>query len=114
MSLLEADVIRLRHMLESAEQALQFCSGRWRAELDREPMLRFALLHAVTLVGEAAARVSAKSQAALPDVPWRAIVGMRNRLVHGYFDIDTDLLWSTVNDDLPVLAQRIRAALVTG
>ena len=47
----------------------------------------------------------------MPEVPWRAIVGMRNRLVHAYFDIDADVLWSSVNAELPVLVQRPSAAL---
>jgi len=111
MSLPEADVIRLRHMLDAAEQALGFRQGRSRAELGQDPMLRFALLHAVTIVGEAASHVSAPTRMAMPDVPWRAIVGMRNRLVHAYFDIDADVLWASVNDELPVLVQRLGAAL---
>jgi uncharacterized protein with HEPN domain len=113
MSLPESDVVRLRHMLEAAEQALQFCEGRMRAEIDLDPMLRFALLHAITIVGEAASHISAESRAAMPDIPWRAIVGMRNRLVHAYFDINANVLWSSVNDKLPDLVNRIRAALAT-
>lgn len=55
------------------------------------------------IVGEAAARVSEDTKRAHPDIPWAEIVGMRNRLVHVYFDIDLQLVWATVRDDLPTL-----------
>ena len=114
MSPPESDVVRLRHMLDAAEQALRFCAGRSRADLDGDVMLRFALVHAITVVGEAAARISTQTREALPDVAWGSIVGMRNRLVHAYFDIDADVLWESVNEGLPPLAAQLRAALRAG
>lgn len=111
MLLPEEDRIRLRHMLDAADQALKLSAGRKRAELDDDPMLRFALLHLITIVGEAASRLSGPTCAALTDIPWRAIIGMRNRLVHAYFDVDADVLWQSVNDRLPELTQRLEAAL---
>lgn len=81
------DLVRLRHMVEAAESALDFCRGRTRSELDSDAMLRFALTRAVEIIGEAAGKVSAEGRAELPVVPWSAIVGMRNRLAHAYFDV---------------------------
>lgn len=66
MSLAESDVVRLRHMLDAAEQAFHFCAGKSRADLDGDVMLRFALVHAITVVGEAAAKGSAPTPGALP------------------------------------------------
>lgn len=111
MSLPESDVIRLRHMLDAGDQALRFCAGRGRADLDIDVMLRFALVHAITVVGEAAAKVTMPTREALSDIAWASIVGMRNRLVHAYFDIDSDVLWLSVNERLPQLAAQVRAAL---
>jgi uncharacterized protein with HEPN domain len=71
-------------------------------------MLLFALVRAVEIVGEAASRVEGEARETLPDVPWPEIVGMRNRLIHAYFDVDRDILWSTVIQALPAL----RSALV--
>ncbi len=107
----EADVVRLRHMLDAAEQALQFCDTRQREDLDRDVMLRFALVHAITVVGEAASKVSASTRDSLPGIAWASIVGMRNRLVHAYFDVDLDVLWHSVHDALPPLVAQLRAAL---
>jgi uncharacterized protein with HEPN domain len=105
------DAIRLRHMLDAAEQAREFMEGRARQELEHNRMLSFAVVRALEVLGEAASRVSAQAREAHPDLPWQAMAGMRNRLVHAYFDIDLDRVWDTVTDDLPGLAAQLRAIL---
>ncbi len=102
---------RVRHMVDAAEQALAFVRGRQRADLDTDAMLRLALTRAVEIVGEAAAQVSDAGRNACPDVPWMQIVGMRNRLVHAYFDINADILWDTVHLALPGLLAQLRGPL---
>lgn len=99
---------RIRHMIEAGEQALVFVQGRNRADLDEDAMLRLALTRAIEIVGEAAAQVSEAGRAELPAVPWPQIVGMRNRLVHAYFDINLDILWDTVQLALPPLLAQLR------
>lgn len=89
----DEDRIRLLHMVEAAETAQDFISGRKREDLDTDRMLLFALVRAIELIGEAAGRVSESTRAAASDVPWALIVSMRNRLIHAYFDIDRDILW---------------------
>lgn len=102
---------RLRHMVDAAEQALAFVQGRQRADLDTDAMLRLALTRAVEIIGEAAARVSDAGRNYCPDVPWPQIVGMRNRLVHAYFDINADVLWNTVLLALPPLLAQLHEPL---
>ena len=70
-----------------------------------------ALTRAVEIVGEAAAQVSDAGRTEFPDVPWPHIVGMRNRLVHAYFDINPDILWDTVPLALPGLLTQLRGPL---
>ncbi len=77
--------------------------GRQRADLDSDRLLELALLHLITMLGEAANRVPKEAQAQYPEVAWPMIVGMRNRLIHGYDEIDFDILWQTVVEDLPPL-----------
>jgi uncharacterized protein with HEPN domain len=74
------------------------------------PCCDLALSRAVEIVGEAANQVSESGRSELPGVPWPQIVGMRNRLVHAYFDIDRDILWDTVQIALPVLLAQLRPA----
>jgi uncharacterized protein with HEPN domain len=108
------DVIRLRHMADAAESALRFCQGRTRADLDTDDMLRFALTRAVEIIGEAATKVSIDARTQTPGIAWAAIVGMRNRLVHAYFDVDGDILWTTVSERLPSLLRELKLILGKG
>jgi uncharacterized protein with HEPN domain len=102
---------RVVHMIEAAEQALDFVRTRQRADLDADPMLRLALTRAVEIVGEAAAQVSEAGRAEIAAVPWPQVVGMRNRLVHAYFDINLDILWDTVLIALPTLVKQLKAVI---
>lgn len=102
---------RVRHMVDAAEQALAFVQGRQREDLNTDAMLRLALTRAVEIVGEAAVQVTETGRNECPDVPWPQIVGMRNRLVHAYFDINADILWDTVRIGLPRLLEQLRGPL---
>jgi uncharacterized protein with HEPN domain len=103
------DRIRLRHMVEAAESAVQFMTGRQRADLDEDRMLLFAVVHAIEILGEAANRITDETRATYPGIPWRAIIGMRNRLIHAYFAINTTIVWQTVTQEIPVLLPQLRA-----
>jgi uncharacterized protein with HEPN domain len=107
------DRIRLRHMLDATREALGYVQDRSRADLDRETMLLRALVNCIGIVGEAASRVSEETRERMAEVPWRAIIGMRNRLVHGYFDINKDVVWGTVTHDLANLEPKLSAVLGT-
>jgi uncharacterized protein with HEPN domain len=98
-------------MIEAARTARGFLTGRQRTDLDTDEMLRFAVVRAVEIIGEAASHVSPSGRAAVPDVPWPAIVSMRNRMVHAYFDIDHDVVWRTVQVELVPLMSALQAAL---
>ena len=74
-------------------------------------MLVFALMHALQIVGEAAARISAETRDQRLEVPWASIIGMRHRLVHAYFDINFDILWTTAAETTPALLTQIRRLL---
>lgn len=107
----EEDVTRLRHMLEAAQAALRFVAGRTRADLDTDEVLYFALVRAIQIVGEAAANVGPEGRSACPEIPWPAVVGMRHRVVHAYWDIDRSRIWETATDDLPPLIAVLERAL---
>lgn len=108
------DTIRLRHMLEHAREAVDMIQGKQRADLDRERMLELALTRLVEIVGEAASRITRQTCQHYPSIPWPQVVGMRNRLVHGYETVDLDVLWDTVTDDLPPLIGELEKVLAAG
>jgi uncharacterized protein with HEPN domain len=75
-------------------------------------LLGFALVRAVELVGEAASKVTPETRQAHPDIPWRNIIGMRNRIVHDYLNVDYDIVWTVVTDNLPPLIKQLDAILI--
>jgi uncharacterized protein with HEPN domain len=99
----ESDLFRLKHMRDAAREALAYIEGLDREALDENSMLSRALTMCIGIIGEASARISDETKEANLQIPWRQITGMRNRLIHAYFDIDLDRVWSTVNEDLPIL-----------
>ena len=101
------DLIRLRHMLDAANEARSFAAGKSRDDLNTNRMLALSLLKDLEVLGEAATKVSAAVRSATPEIPWQDIVHMRNRLIHGYFDIDLDIVWDTVCNDLPPLIRKL-------
>jgi uncharacterized protein with HEPN domain len=105
------DAIRLQHMLEAAREAIELSRGRTRRDFHGDRQLALALTRLVEILGEAASRVSPQGQQRWPEIPWRVAIAMRNRLIHAYFDIDFDLVWDTVNEDLPPLVEQLTAIL---
>ncbi len=99
---------RLRHMLDAAMQAHEFVSTKHRNDIDSDPMLLFALLKALEIIGEAARGISNEFKETYPEIPWIEIIGMRNRLIHGYFDIEHDVVWDTVINDIPILIDQLK------
>lgn len=105
------DELRLGHMLDYASEAVEMCRARTRADLDSDRMLNLALVRVVEVVGEAANRVTKERQSREPGIRWREIIGMRNRIIHGYDEVDFDILWAVVRDDLPPLINQLKSTL---
>jgi uncharacterized protein with HEPN domain len=105
------DRIRLQHMLDAANEALTFIQGKNRSDLDIDRMLVLSLIRELEIIGEAASKISAETRSQNTSIPWLDISGMRNRLIHAYFDVDLDTVWSTVNRDLPTLKAELEKIL---
>jgi uncharacterized protein with HEPN domain len=107
----KVDRIRVQHMLDASREAMAFARDRTRADLDGDRMLVLSLVKEIEIIGEAANQVSADARKQMPAIPWADIVGMRNRLVHAYFDINLEILWRTVQHDLPPLVSVLQRVL---
>jgi uncharacterized protein with HEPN domain len=107
----DRQAVYLRHMLEAAQKATDFTRGRVRGDLESDEMLSLAVVRLIEIIGEAARQVSPELRAEYPQIPWAAIAGTRNRLIHAYFDVDLDVVWSIITKDLPLLAAEIERIL---
>jgi uncharacterized protein with HEPN domain len=101
------DLIRFFHMLDAARETLSFIEGKSRIDLNTNRMLVLSLVKDVEIIGEAASKVSQETIEKIPQIPWAKIIGMRNRLIHAYFEVDLDVLWKTVIDDIPPLIEEL-------
>lgn len=97
----------LLDMLMAAREARRFAVSLTFPEFEQNRMAQLAILKSVEVVGEAASRVSAQVRAEHPEIPWSKIIGMRNRLVHGYFSVRLERVWDTVKQDIPRLISQL-------
>jgi uncharacterized protein with HEPN domain len=102
------DLVRVGHMIQTAGEIARFIAGRERVDLDSDHMLLFAIVRAIEIFGEAASQLSNETHASAPQVPWRAIIGMRNRIIHAYWDIDSDIVWRAAAEEIPALLPVLR------
>jgi uncharacterized protein with HEPN domain len=99
------DRLTLEQMLETARRIRSIATGLSRQALEADEVRQLALLHLIQVLGEASSRVSAVFRESHPELPWGAMAGMRNRIVHGYDHVDPDIVWRVATEDVePVIA----------
>ena len=101
------DEVRIRHILDAAREAVSYANSRSRTDRDSDRKLNLSLVRLLEIIGEAARGVSSEFCRKYPDIAWKKMVGMRDRLIHGYFDVNLDVVWETVTDDLPGLIDQL-------
>lgn len=107
----KSDFARLKHMLDAAHACMEFTAQKDRNDIEKDKVLSFAVIRALEIFGEAAANLSKAFQAKHPNIQWRAIVGMRNRLIHAYFDVDYDIVWAAISEEIPDVIPRLESIL---
>ena len=105
------DAARLRHMLDRSRKAVQLAQGKSRADLDADELFGLAMTRLLEVIGEAASRVGPATRDRHSGIPWLSIAGMRNRLIHGYDQVDFSILWDAVQNDLPPLIAELEKIL---
>lgn len=105
------DRLYLGHMLDMARLAREFTDGVSKEQFDRNEMMRRALVNALQTLGEAARHVSPAGRANVPEIPWPRVIGMRHRLVRDYMNIDFDVVWQVVQEDLSSLIAALETVL---
>ena len=102
-------------MRDAAIEAISFVKNYTRKDLDSDRsqirMLTLALVKDIEIIGEAASRISESCKTKYPQIPWPQMIGMRNRLTHAYFEIDLDIVWEVVTNDLPLLVVELEKTI---
>jgi uncharacterized protein with HEPN domain len=101
----------LRDTLENVEKALRFVEGMDGDDFLRDEKTIFAVIRALEIVGEAAKKIPDEIRGKYPDIPWREMAGMRDKLIHDYFGVNLRLIWKTIQEDLPPLIPKLIQAI---
>ena len=101
----------MKRRLVIRAQAYRDFQEKSKVEYDDDRTLRLALAHLIQIIGEAARRVSPECRETRPEIPWKAVMGMRHKVVHNYFEVDEELVWKTVVEDLPALISELERFL---
>jgi len=101
----------LHDMVDNAEKAISFVNGMDYDAFLNDDKAIYAVIRALEIIGEAARQIPENVREANPDIPWREIAGMRNKLTHEYFGVNTKVVWRTVQEDLPVIIPALKKTL---
>ena len=107
---MRSDRERLLDILEAIEKIERRKAAR-KPDFDTDEMLQVWVVHYLQIIGEAASRISPELRARHPEIPWGQIIGTRHVLVHGYFDIDLDIVWTAIDVNLPELKKQVLSIL---
>ncbi len=111
------DAAHLDDMIDRAVRAMDYTAGMTRERFASDLRTQDAVIRSLEVIGEACKRLSPETLATEPDTPWPQVKGMRDRLIHGYDDIDLDIVWDTLTVNLPAMLpvlRRMRAATSAG
>jgi len=103
--------IFLQHILESIEQIEDYTSDMLESEFMDSQETQDAVLRRIEIIGEAVKNIPDEFKKTHPNIPWREIAGMRDTIIHEYFNVDLPLVWSTVKKDIPKLKEQVRRFL---
>ena len=102
------DTVYILHAIDAAEKAIEISQEIFKDDLHGDDIYSLALVRLLEIIGEAANLVSKDYKETHPEIPWNQMIGMRSRLIHGYFDINIDIVWDTLKTDLPPLVELLK------
>jgi uncharacterized protein with HEPN domain len=108
---MDRDPATILDIVLTCRRLRSFVVGRSRDDLDRDELLQYATLHAIALIGEGANRLSVEFQQAHPEIPWKDIIGTRNRIIHGYDNVKLDVVWAIATEKVELLLEQLEPIL---
>lgn len=105
------DSVYLRHIADAIELIEEYVHGLSNDQFLSQAMAKDAVVREIEIIGEAANNISDEYQIHHPEVPWGKMIGIRNKIVHEYFNVNFSIVWDTVQDDLPILKEAVKKLL---
>jgi uncharacterized protein with HEPN domain len=101
------DQVYLEHILEAISKIESFVNGLTKFDFDRNVLIQDAVIRNFEIIGEATKKISKQFIQEHPGIPWQDMAGMRDKLIHDYLDVDLDVIWRTIESDLPLLKEML-------
>lgn len=95
----------------SCRKIVRYTKGMDHEEFASNPMVIDAVIRNLEVIGEAVNKIPSEIRSGIPDIPWSDIVGLRNKVIHEYFDVNIPIIWETATKDIPVFQKQVRSVI---